>query len=160
MTEVIIKPHARPRDIADGVLSLGVGLLQVFVIFGLPGFVFFWVTNNTILGFAAAVAAYFVFLLFSVSKLVVTPEGIRLSRILGSPKFIAWSTIESIQVAPRSELIWHGWLWPIFPANEMTPSFTSVGHYRIRYNDRLVYFPPNDPVSFMEAIRPYVRDCA
>lgn len=156
MTEVIFKPHISPRDIADGVLSLIIGLLQSFVIFGLPGFVFFWLTKNTMLGFAAAVATYFIFLLFSVSKLVVTPAGIHLSRILGSPKFIAWSTIESIEVAPRSELIWHGWLWPIFSANEMTPSFTSVGHYRIRYNGTLVYFPPNDPVSFIAAIRAYL----
>lgn len=149
-----------PRDVLDCLISLTVGIFQSAVLFGLPGFVFFCLTENASAGFAAALIAYFTFLLFSVSKIVVTLEGIRLSRVLGSPKFIPWSAIESIELAPRSELIMHGWLWPIFPAKEMTPSLTSVGHYRIQLNDTSVYFPPDDSVAFKALVHSYVRNHA
>lgn len=160
MSEEIFKPRVMPRDIPDGLLSLAIGLLQTAVLFVIPGFAFFFLTRDASVGFAAAVIAYFAFPLFSVSKIVVTSRGIRLSRILGSPKLIPWSAIESVELAPRSELVWHGWLWPIFPAKEMTPSLTSLGHYRIQFNGTSIYFPPNDPEAFKASVQSYVHDCA
>jgi hypothetical protein len=158
MSKIILKPRFLPRGTLDGLLSLVIGLFQTLIVLGFPFFICRVFTNNTTLSLIVAFVAYIIFLLFSVSNLVIMPDGIHLSRILGSPKFIAWSAISSIEEAPRFELIWRGWLWPIFPAKEMTPSLTSIGHYRIQFGSKSIYFPPEDSEAFKTLVSSYLTD--
>src|SRR5205823_4800031 len=78
--------------------------------------------------------AYGFFLLFMVRRLSVASDGLHFHRVLGSPKFLAWERISSVAVAPRTELILRGWLWPLFPSREITPSLSALQHYRITWD--------------------------
>ncbi|MES2018080.1 MAG: hypothetical protein V4484_16455 [Pseudomonadota bacterium] len=156
MTEQVFQPRIAPRDISDTILSAGIGLLQVGVLFGLPALICFWIAGSVVLASAVACALYAIFILLCVTNLKISPAGIRLSRAFGGPKFIAWSDIACVEEVPRSELIWRGWVWPLFPPREMTPSLTSLGHYRIQYGSESVYFPPADPQAFMAAVRTHM----
>ena len=72
--------------------------------------------------------------------------------MLGSPGKIPWADVESIEPASPDEVVVHGWLWPRFPMREMTPTLTSVGHYRIRWQGGAAYFPPRDVQQFLYAM--------
>ncbi|HEY0064136.1 MAG TPA: hypothetical protein VGC21_18615 [Telluria sp.] len=152
MTEQIFKPRIAPRNLPDLLITASVGLLQVLILIGLPGALAYVLSRNPVVTLVCMTAANVLFALFSVSKVVLVAEGIRFSRALGSPKLIAWDAITGVAEAPRKELIVRGWLWPIFPARELTTTLTSLGHYRIDYGQRSVYFPPRDGAAFVAAI--------
>jgi hypothetical protein len=97
------------------------------------------------------------FVLFSVSKVSISSAGIRFFRYFGAPKILEWSEIEDIEQVSRGELVLKGWLWPLFPAREMTPSLTSTGHIRIRYGKKFVYFPPKDIAAFEQSVDEHMR---
>lgn len=88
------------------------------------------------------------FYLFRVTHLTLNGEGIRFHRILGSPRFLAWHKIRSVAPASRREVVFRGWLWPLFPAREMSSSLTSLGHFRIQWDNGFCYFPPADSQAF------------
>jgi hypothetical protein len=109
------------------------------------------------IGLAVPAALYLVFLGFSVSSLSLSPEGVRFHRLFGSPKFLPWSAVRSVEVAPRWELITKGWLWPLFPCREMTASFTSLRHYRISWAGGFCYYPPADAETFEEYVSRHLQ---
>lgn len=152
MTSETFKPRVRPRNLTDAVLALSVAVLQALVLYALPAIIGFSLTRSIDVAFFSAAAAALAVVSFSVKELVADSAGIRLSRLVGSPKFVPWGSITSIQEAPRSELIWRGWLWPLFPSREMTFSLTSIGHYRIQFGSRSVYFPPLEPEAFQATV--------
>jgi hypothetical protein len=158
MTDTVFEPRVSPRSFADAVLSLGVGTVQVAILFGFPAIIGFLLTSSLDVAIGSSVAAYLVFASFIVRKLAISSTGIRFPRLLGSPKFVPWDAVVFVQEAPRRELIWHGWLWPLFPSREMTPSFTSIGHYRIQFGSEYVYFPPREPKAFLAAIHAHLDD--
>lgn len=145
-------PRFAPRNLADAVISVAIGLLQIAVLFVLPGVLVYAATGGGSLGLMTGLVLYWVFVLFSVSKVEVGSAGIRFKRLLGGPRFLPWSTITGVAEAPRRELIVHGWLWPLLPPREMSPSCTSLGHYRIGYGERFVYFAPSDAAAFLAAV--------
>jgi hypothetical protein len=68
--------------------------------------------------------------------------------------------VESIEEVPRAEVVLRAWLSPRFPPRESTASWTSVGHYRIRWQGGTAYFPPKDVQRFVHAMqigREYAR---
>jgi hypothetical protein len=79
----------------------------------------------------------------------MSKAGIRFHRLLGGPKFLNWEQVGEILVVNRKELIVQGWLWPLFPAREMSPSFSSLNHVKIKYDDKFVYFPPVSHEDFI-----------
>lgn len=145
-------PRFAPRDLADALISAAIGIVQIFVLFVLPGMLVQLATGGGSLGLMTGLVLYCVFALCSVSKVEVGSAGIRFKRLLGSPRFLPWSAITGVAEAPRRELIVHGWLWPLLPPREMSPSCTSLGHYRIQYGERFVYFPPSDAAAFLAAV--------
>lgn len=90
--------------------------------------------------------------LFVVWQLRCDEEGLEFVRALGNPGKILWSEIESIEPPSPDEVMLQGWLWPRFPMREMTPTLTSVGHYRIRWAGGVAYFPPRDARQFLYAM--------
>jgi hypothetical protein len=92
-----------------------------------------------------------VFCSFAVTRLTLSTQGIRFHRVFGSPRFLPWDRIVSVAVAPRRELVLQGWLWPPFPAREMTASLTAREHVRISWQDGYCYFPPVE----LEAVLAY-----
>lgn len=145
-------PRFAPRNLTDAVISVAVGLLQIAVLFVLPGVLVYAATGGGSLGLMTGLVLYGVFALCSVSKVEVGSAGIRFKRLLGSPRLLPWSAITGVVEAPRRELIVHGWLWPLLPPREMSPSCTSLGHYRIGFGERFVYFPPSDAAAFVAAV--------
>jgi hypothetical protein len=95
---------------------------------------------------------YLVWVLFTVRHLRCDEGALELVRVLGSPHRIPWTELESVEEVSRMELVWCGWLWPPFPVREMTPSLTSIGHFRIRWQGRDTYFPPQDAPQFLKVI--------
>jgi hypothetical protein len=89
-----------------------------------------------------------VLLAFTVWSITLTAQGIHFHRLLGTPKFLPWTSVHSVEIVPRRELIFRGWLWPLFPAREMTASLTSLQHYRITWRDGFCYYPPADTRAF------------
>ena len=157
---VMIRPRILPRDFVDFCLSLAVGLFQTTLLFGIPALLAFLaslsfglgVLISLCIGFVASFLAYCFFLLFVVRRLTVTVDGLRFHRVLGSPKFLTWDTISSVTVTPRSELILRGWLWPLFPSREMTPSLSSLQHYRISWDADFCYYPPAQSEVFEQHV--------
>ena len=155
MSDISFEPRVTPRDAKDGLLSAIIGIVQMGVIFVLPGFACYHLTGNKAIAIGLGIALYIIFALHSVHNIVMTPDGLRLTRILGRPAFIPWSSVTSIHEVSRAELIFRGWLWPLVLPREMTPSLTSLGHFRIDFDDRSIYFPPADPRAFIAAAQDY-----
>jgi hypothetical protein len=152
----MIRPHILPRDLIDVCLALSIGLLQTALFFGIPALLAFFLTHSLgfgllpslCVGFLGYCLAYGFFLLFVVRRLTVGPDGLHFHRILGSPKFLSWERISSVAVASRRELVLRGWLWPLFPSREITPSLSALQHYRITWDTGFCYYPPAHITDF------------
>ena len=159
--ELRVSPRILPRDFADFcIVAFIASPVLIGALFAVPAIIAFMLTRSTLVAFLTAMALYVVFLLFSVSRLTLSPEGIRFHRVLGSPKFLPWSRIVSVSEAPRWQLILQGWFWPLFPAREMTASFSSVGHYRIQWDSGFCFFPPEYPGVFEQYVHQRVQNRA
>lgn len=146
-----------PRDMIDWVVICTVGVLQVFVLLVLPALVVGTIFQSFMIGFATYCFAYSVFLLFVVRKLSIDDSGILFARVLGYPKSVKWTDIESIEKVGRKELILRGWLWPLFPAREMTACLSCKNHFRIKWREGFSYFPPRHEGDFEELVRKYIK---
>jgi hypothetical protein len=156
-----IKPRFMPRDFLDWLVMLFVGLfLQVVLLFVLPSILVFFATaafglemDTSILSAVATyVLLYLLFLTFTVWSLQLSEDGIKFVRFFGSPRLLRWGEIVDISEASRKEVIIRGWLWPLFPAREMTPCMSALRHFRFRWNSGYCYFPPADPDTFLQLI--------
>lgn len=154
--KTIIRPRVAPRDISDALLSTAVGSVQLGILFVVPALIVYVWTDSSSLAFGFAIGLYLIFAMFTVSTLEVDLSGVKLKRIFGVPKLVRWNEISEVREATRSELIRQGWLWPLFPAREMTPSYTSVGHYRFQYGDDFFFFPPGDVEEFLNTLPPHL----
>ena len=149
---VVIAPRIRPRDRLDGLLSAVVGLFQAAILFGLPALAAYLLTHSGVTAIAVFCAVYGLFFSFAVMRISISSEGIRFHRCFGSPRFLSWGRVTSIGVAPRAELILRGWLWPLFPAREMTACLSSLQHYRITWDGGMCYYPPAEPSLFEQHV--------
>src|ERR1700682_1204228 len=103
--EIRVKPRIMPRDLVDCLLGLSVGLSMTAILFGLPALVACAITHSQFAAFVTFCVAYGVFASFAVSRLSLSPAGIRFHRLFGAPSFLSWDRVVSISVAPRSELV-------------------------------------------------------
>jgi hypothetical protein len=144
MSRNVVEPKFMPVSFADGSRSAIVAVFQLAVLCA-PGFLIFILSGNALIAGVLCVALYLFYGLQCISETTVDESGIYFKRSLGSPTYIPWTEVTSmVEVSPK-EVIILGWLWPFFPAREMTPSLTSVGHYRITFGKRWIYFPPKTP---------------
>ena len=127
---VTIPARLLPRDAADFMIGSAVGLLQCVVLVLVPAFLGWSATGSVWAAVATGLGLYLLFLAHTVKSLDVGVDGVHFNRWLGRPKLIPWSEFRSAGIATRRELVLRGWLWPPFPAREMTPSYTSLGHCR------------------------------
>lgn len=151
-----VKPRFLPRDLIDAVLSFGAFVIQFAVLFVLPSLILavFVSPRSGVVCFAAI---YFLFLLFTVKEIRLTEEGIQFVRLAGSPKWLAWNQVSAITKVTSGELILRGWLWPLLPAREMTPSLSTRGHYKIAFEGGYVYYPPRDAQQFEGLLPAHLR---
>jgi len=105
-----------------------------------------------------ASAVYLLFLMFTVWCLTISGKGIVFYRLLGHPKFLPWDAITSITPASRLDLVLNGWLWPILPAREMSPSFTCQGHFKISWDSGYCYFPPVNAKEFEALVGVHLKN--
>lgn len=149
------KPKLITSGLIDFVTFLAVGLFQAAIMFVLPGYLCYLATGNTTLGVLFGVALYFIFMLYLVNSITISKSGITLKRIFGNPKKVAWECVRGFSEATPKEVIILGWLWPLFPAREMTPCMSCKGHVRIQLNDGYFYYPPRDLMKFIETLERY-----
>jgi hypothetical protein len=148
-----IKPRVMPENTSDFCVGfLLVFPLQATALFVLPSLLVLLLSRSSFVAWAAPAIICLVHLTFSVWSIALTPAGIRFHRLLGTPIFLTWTSISSIEPVSRWELITKGWLWPLLPAREMTPSLTSLRHYRISWGKRFCYYPPADVRAFEEYV--------
>lgn len=148
-----IKSRILPRDAADIFIFLFVCLpFQFFPLFGVPFLAGFWALDSILAGVLMIVIVYILILLFTVWSLHATPQGIEFRRIFGSPGYLAWEDISSIRLASRKEVIMQGWLWPLFPAREMTACLSARGHVRFESASGICFFPPADTKEFFTLV--------
>lgn len=155
--EVVLKPHSGPRDLTDVLVGLLVALPTLGVLYGIPAAIVVsvggsWTLALVAAALGAALFTLFISPLFTIRGLKISADGLRFDRVLGRPKFLAWSQIHRIRPATRREVVLWGWLLPPFPAREATRSTSSIGHMRIEWGRRYRFFPPNDPRLFEEAV--------
>jgi hypothetical protein len=93
-----------------------------------------------------------------VRSITVDEAGIQFQRLLGYPKSLSRISILSVEEVTRRELVLHGWLWPLFPSRDMTPSLSAKHHFRIRWKDGFCYFPPKDVEQFKNEIAKIMKD--
>ena len=160
MNNLTIKPRLLPRGPADMLLGVSVGVLQAAFLFYGPAILVGYLFRSFWVGLVVFIVIFTAWILLSVTKLHLSAEGVRFVRLLGSPKFLAWNEIQSIEPAPPRELVLKGWLWPLFPAREMTFCLSAMGHYRFRYGDRYTYFPPADESAFRGLIAKHLPHAA
>ena len=153
MKTLILKARVLPRGVSDAAVTGAVGFVQMFVLFFVPACVVGTVARSLEAGLFTCLIIYVFWLLFTVRHLRCDEQALEFVRTLGMPKRIPWAELGSVEEVPRAELVLRGWLWPPFPAREMTPSLTSIGHYRISWREGDAYFPPRDVQAFLEAIR-------
>lgn len=158
MSEKVFKPRFAPRGLMDGLIAICAGSLVSVIISGVPALIGYAISQNVLVALFFAMVAYLALVLFSVSKIAISPAGIRFARILGTPKFLPWDAVTRIEEAPRNELIVRGWLWPLFPPRELSTSVSCEGHFRIEFGGKSVYFPPHDKVGFVAAAREYIGE--
>jgi hypothetical protein len=157
-TSVRVKPRIMSRGAADFCIGMFIVFpVQFLILFILPGVIAFLLSKSWYVALAVPVIIYFVYLAFSVWSITLTAEGINFHRFIGLPKFLPWSSISSVEIAPRWELIRRGWLWPLFPPREMTASLTSLGHYRIRWQGGFCYYPPADTEVFEQYVTRHLQ---
>jgi len=149
----VLKPRLAPRGLVDTLICSGAMILMLAAICGAPWAIALMLTGSTTVAIGAGMATYVFFLLFVVHEIEVWPEGVRFKRHLGTPKFLAWDQITSVGEVTATEVVLHGWFWPLIPGREMAPSFSALGHYRIDFGNRWIYFPPADPVEFELAFK-------
>lgn len=146
---VVFSPRFLPRGIVDFAITTLIAFpIQATGLFVVPAFVTGLLFSSIELALFTAVLVYVLFLLFSVWSVSLSNDGIRFKRMLGGPKFLAWSEVTSVTEVTRWELIRKGWIWPLFPAREMTACLSSVKHYRISWHEGFCYFPPSDTHAF------------
>ena len=157
-TSIRIKPRIMSRGVADFCVGAFVVFpAQFLALFILPSGIAFLLSRSWYLALTVPAIIYVVFLAFSVWSITLTAEGIRFHRLLGVPKFLPWSSVLSVEVAPRWELIRRGWLWPLLPAREMTASLTSLQHYRITWPEGFCYYPPADAQVFEQYVSTHLQ---
>jgi hypothetical protein len=150
---VKIKPRTMPRDFMDVLIGLFVVLpVQVVPVFFLPSGLIWWLTGSFLLGFLTFIVIYTVWLCWTVWSLELSSDGIRFVRFCGAPKLLRWDEVTDISEAPRREIVLHGWLWPVFPAREMTPALSALCHFRICWRGGVSYFPPARADEFKRQI--------
>jgi hypothetical protein len=145
-----VKPRILPRDATDILVFLFVALpLQLFPMFGAPFILMYWASDSVDLAFLAVLTIYGVFMMFAVWSLRLDTRGIEFRRLLGTPKFLRWDEITSIRPATRMEVVKDGWLWPLFPAREMTACLSARDHIRFEFDSGFCFFPPEDADEFL-----------
>ena len=152
-----IKPRILPRDVLDVLIGVLVGAFQIAILFVLPALID-GVTINSGAGLLTFVLVYAMSLLFMVRSVEIEQEGLRFRRVLGSPKVLPWTHILSVDEAPRRELVLRGWLWPLFPAREMTACLSAKHHFRIRWQGGFCYCPPESVDEFRSAVSEFMKD--
>jgi len=168
-----IKPHILPKDGVDWVIMPALVFpIQALGLFILPGVTIFTIfmlvlsgrilpplplIYSMLLGLITPVIVYIIFLMFTVWSINVSEKGITFYRFLGFPKKLRWDLINDISPASRIEVIQRGWLWPLLPAREMTPTLSSLGHYRISWDGGYCYFPPSSAKIFEAEVNKYIK---
>ena len=154
-----VEPRLMPRGPVDAAVGVAAGMFQLAVLgFGvlLPAAAAGWITENpfvvlTILA-ATILGLPLVLHLVVVQRLRCDDEGLAFVKGFGRAKKIRWADVQSVEPATRAEVV-RGWLWPFSPTPEMTATLTSTGHYRVRWNGGVAYFPPRDAARFVYAIQ-------
>ncbi len=150
MVEMTFPPKVVTQGVFDALLATLFGLLLVAILCGLPAVLVFLLTQSLIAAAAAFLVVYLGFLAFTVWSLSASERGLRLHRLFGAPRLIPWDQITSVREVGREELILQGWLWPLFPPREFTPCMSSMGHFRIDFDGRHLYYPPRDADLFRQ----------
>lgn len=146
------KPKLTTTGLGDFMAFLAVGAFQTAAMLVLPGYVAYTVTNSETAGWGLGLVLYGVFMLFSVSSVTISESGIRLKRVFGAPKEVPWNRVRGfVEATPRVVIVF-GWLWPLFPAREMTPCLSCKGHVRIQLDDGYFFYPPKTMSHFVDAL--------
>jgi hypothetical protein len=149
---LVIPPRIRPRDIADILIGLPIGIFQAAVCCGVPAFLAFLLSRSLLIAFLIGLLLYGAASLFIVRRLIIASDGLHFKRALGSPKFLSWDRVRDISPASRSEVVLRSWLWPIFFTREATACLSALGHYRITWDTGYCYFPPIHRKEFEEYV--------
>jgi hypothetical protein len=149
------KPKLTTSGFGDFMAFFAVGAFQAAVMFVLPGYLTYTATGSEVSGWGVGIVLYGIFLLFSVSSVGISESGIHLKRVFGTPKEVPWGRVRGFIEANPREVIVLGWLWPLFPAREMTPCMSCKGHIRIQLDDGYFYYPPKAMSHFIDALEKY-----
>lgn len=149
---VVFRPRIVPYDAVDCAVAVAVGTIQFFMLFLAPAMVVYLVTQSLFPACAILAMMYLLILSWLVRSVVVGENGIRFIRLLGKPKFLSWQAITAVEEVRRREVVFFGWLWPIFPAREMTATLTSQHHFKVRWRDGYCYFAPKEYFLFSDLV--------
>jgi hypothetical protein len=156
---VLVRPRIAPAGWGDGLRTLAVVAAAVCAVAGLCRLASGLLTSGPaprtwpLLVVPVLVLALSVVLMLTrVGWLKLSAEGMRFGSWLEQRKPVPWSDIRSVRPASSAEVIVRGWLWPPVPPREATPTFSSVGHYRIETRRGVRYFPPLAEGEFVEAV--------
>lgn len=142
------------------VLASIVIIVGVIVVYAVPGMLALFVTENALILNTLFWAPWILAGLMWVFAIELSPEGIRLKRLIGHPRLITWDEFEGVEEAPPGQLVLFGIFLPPLPMREAALALTVRGHYRIRYRGSYCFFPPADAAAFLAAIDRFRRSGA
>jgi len=148
-----INPRISPRNIIDLLILIPAFMIQSTILFFIPMVFVWYISGNILLSFFYLFFVWLYYAFGGVRYLVVDDKGIEFKRIIGSPKYIHWIDLESVEVSSPFNTIMLGWLWPPIPAREMTYSLSTFEHIQFTYNKgKKVFFPPNNTSELIKII--------
>jgi len=166
MEQVQIKPRIMPRDFIDYLILFGLGMLvillhialdsQGYPIFDAPG------PGDSALGLYIFLGLYALLLalllLNTVWSITISDDGIKLNRIIGTPKFLKWGEIKEIRKATRKEVMRDAWFTFSMLRRDASASTSSLHHYRISWGAEYYFYPPRDLNVFEKAVASRLKD--
>lgn len=150
-----IRPRILPRSIFDLLICLPAIIIQGLLLLA-PILILFLLTKNELLVLVYFLAVSVFFLLGGVRYLLIDENGIVLKRMIGTPRFISWDEIESVEISSPINTIIYGWLWPPIPAREMTYSLSTYRHVQFTYSGgKRTFFPPKKVQELLSIVSNY-----
>ena len=155
ITHVTIEKQVSFGDFLDVLIGLLSLLLFILVFYTLPDYLANTVLELTFPCELVTLAIMFVLVAFSflygVGHLTLEPEGIRLHRLLGNPRFLPWSDITGVDPADRWEVFSRGFM--SLSSRLLASSFFFGGHVPIATAQETYYFPAANPADLLTYFR-------
>ena len=122
----VYQARLMPRDAIDWVLGFSVGLLLSGALYGSAAVVCWLLSLPPLVGIVMVLLAACLAFLVGIRSVWIGDTGVKVRRVFGGSRHLAWEEIRAFRVATRWEVLYFGLLFP-WRICTMSLTFASVG---------------------------------